>query len=182
MLGGIPKAQLMTGDAMNRALVRMAHEMMEQLDPITDVVFVGIRRKGVPLAQRLADNIEKFEHVKLPVGEVDTTMYRDDRMPGAAPSEAPALPVDVTGKVVVRVDDVLHTGRSVRAAMDAVLAQGRPAKIRLAVLIDRGHRELPIRPDFVGKNVPTSQNEYIGVQMEEIDGGDGVALYEGRFR
>ena len=90
------------------------------------------------------------------------------------------LPVDVTGKIVVLVDDVLHTGRTVRAAMDAILDQGRPAKIRLAVLIDRGHRELPIRPDFVGKNVPTSQNERIGVQMEEIDGGDGVALYEGR--
>ncbi len=184
MLGGIPKAQLMTGDAMNRALVRMAHEMLEQLDPIEDVVFVGIRRKGVPLAQRLADNIEKFEQVKLPVGEVDITMYRDDRDASdlTITADAPALPVDVTGKVVVLVDDVLHTGRTVRAAMDAILAQGRPAKIRLAVLIDRGHRELPIRPDFVGKNVPTSQSERIGVQMEEIDGGDGVALYDGPNR
>lgn len=182
MLGGIPKAQLMTGNAMNRALVRMAHEMLEQLDPIQDVVFVGIRRRGTPLAQRLADNIERFEHVKLPVGEVDISMYRDDREPGDAVVDSTELPVDVTGKIVVLVDDVLHTGRTVRAAMDAILAQGRPAKIRLAVLIDRGHRELPIRPDFVGKNVPTSQNERIGVQMEEIDGGDGVALYEGLKR
>lgn len=184
MLGGIPKAQLMTGNAMNRALVRMAHEMLEQLDPIQDVVFVGIRRRGTPLAQRLADHIERFEQVKLPVGEVDISMYRDDRAPDAPVVEetAAALPVDVTGKIVVLVDDVLHTGRTVRAAMDAILAQGRPAKIRLAVLIDRGHRELPIRPDFVGKNVPTSQSERIGVQMEEIDGGDGVALYEGMKR
>ena len=111
-------------------------------------------------------------------------MFRDDRDPSdlTITAEAQKLPVDVTGRIVVLVDDVLHTGRTVRAAMDAILAQGRPAKIRLAVLIDRGHRELPIRPDFVGKNVPTSQNEHIGVQMEEIDGGDGVALYEGRIR
>ena len=182
MTGGIPKAQLMAGDAMNRALIRMAHEMMEQLDPLEDVVFVGIRRRGVPLAQRLADIIAKYEQVKLPVGEVDIAMYRDDRDPGdlQIAVQGKNLPVDVTGKIVVLVDDVLHTGRTVRAAMDAILDQGRPAKIRLAVLIDRGHRELPIRPDFVGKNVPTSQNERIGVQMEEIDGGDGVALYEGR--
>ena len=182
MTGGIPKAQLMAGDAMNRALIRMAHEMMEQLDPLEDVVFVGIRRRGVPLAQRLADIIARYEQVKLPVGEVDIAMYRDDRDPGdlQIAVQGKNLPVDVTGKIVVLVDDVLHTGRTVRAAMDAILDQGRPAKIRLAVLIDRGHRELPIRPDFVGKNVPTSQNERIGVQMEEIDGGDGVALYEGR--
>ena len=182
MTGGIPKAQLMAGDAMNRALIRMAHEMMEQLDPLEDVVFVGIRRRGVPLAQRLADIIAKYEQVKLPVGEVDIAMYRDDRDPSdlQIAVQGKNLPVDVTGKIVVLVDDVLHTGRTVRAAMDAILDQGRPAKIRLAVLIDRGHRELPIRPDFVGKNVPTSQNERIGVQMEEIDGGDGVALYEGR--
>ena len=182
MTGGIPKAQLMAGDAMNRALIRMAHEMMEQLDPLEDVVFVGIRRRGVPLAQRLADIIAKYEQVKLPVGEVDIAMYRDDRDPSdlQIAVQGKNLPVDVTGKIVVLVDDMLHTGRTVRAAMDAILDQGRPAKIRLAVLIDRGHRELPIRPDFVGKNVPTSQNERIGVQMEEIDGGDGVALYEGR--
>ena len=182
MTGGIPKAQLMAGDAMNRALIRMAHEMMEQLDPLEDVVFVGIRRRGVPLAQRLADIIARYEQVKLPVGEVDIAMYRDDRDPSdlQIAVQGKNLPVDVTGKIVVLVDDVLHTGRTVRAAMDAILDQGRPAKIRLAVLIDRGHRELPIRPDFVGKNVPTSQNERIGVQVEEIDGGDGVALYEGR--
>lgn len=183
MTGGIPKAQLMTGEAMNRALTRMAHEIMEQLSPLEDVVLVGIRRRGLPLAQRLAAIIDKYEHVTLPVGEVDIAMYRDDLDPAQVnvKVQAQKLPVDVTGKTVVLVDDVLHTGRTVRAAMDAILDQGRPGKIRLAVLIDRGHRELPIRPDYVGKNVPTAQTERIGVQMAEIDGGDGVALYDGRI-
>ncbi len=182
MIYGIPKAQLMAGDAMNRALTRMAHEMMEQLDPLEDVVFVGIRRRGVPLAQRLANIIEKYENVKCPVGEVDIAMYRDDRDPSQLKVrvEDKQLPVDVTGRTVVLVDDVLHTGRTVRCAMDAILAKGRASRICLAVLIDRGHRELSIRADFVGKNVPTSNNERIGVMMEEIDGGDGVALFEGR--
>lgn len=181
MAGGIPKAQLMDGETMQRVLTRMAHEIMEQLAPLDDVVLVGIRRRGVPLAQRLAKIIEAYEHVQLPVGEVDIAMYRDDLSHDAQPRvEAKHLPVDVTGRTVVLVDDVLHTGRTVRAAMDAILDQGRAARIRLAVLVDRGHRELPIRPDYVGKNVPTSQAERIGVQMEEIDGGDGVALYSAR--
>ena len=180
MAGGIPKAQLMNGEGIQRALTRMAHEIMEQLAPLDNVVLVGIRRRGVPLAKRLADIIEQYEHVKIPVGEVDIAMYRDDLSPREVKVERQILPVDVTGRTVVLVDDVLHTGRTVRAAMDAILDQGRAAKIRLAVLIDRGHRELPIRPDYVGKNVPTAQSERIGVQLEEIDGGDGVALYNAR--
>ena len=180
MAGGIPKAQLMNGEGIQRALTRMAHEIMEQLAPLDNVVLVGIRRRGVPLAQRLADIIEQYEHVKIPVGEVDIAMYRDDLSHREVKVERQILPVDVTGRTVVLVDDVLHTGRTVRAAMDALLDQGRAAKIRLAVLIDRGHRELPIRPDYVGKNVPTAQSERIGVQLEEIDGGDGVALYNAR--
>lgn len=177
---GMPKAQLMDGDTMQRVLTRMAHEIIEQLSPLDQVVFVGIRRRGVPLAQRLSELIEKYEGVKLPVMEVDISLFRDDVKPGDFARDSARLPLDLTGKKVVLVDDVLHTGRTVRAAMDAILAQSRPSKIRLAVLIDRGHRELPIRPDYVGKNVPTSQSERIGVQVWEIDGGDGVALYDAR--
>ena len=144
MAGGIPKAQLMNGETMQRALTRMAHEMMEQLSPLDNVVMVGIRRRGLPLAQRLANIIEAYEHVKIPVGEVDITMYRDDLANREVKVENQNIPFDVADRIVVLVDDVLHTGRTVRAAMDAILDQGRPEKIRLAVLIDRGHRELPI--------------------------------------
>lgn len=177
---GMPKARLMDGDTMQRTLTRMAHELMEQLDPLDDVILVGVQRRGVPLAQRLAAVIEKVEGKKLPVGELDISLYRDDltRISEQPQVSGTRLPADVTGKVVVLVDDVLYTGRTVRAAMDALMDAGRPAKIRLAVLIDRGHRELPIRPDYVGKNVPTAHSERIGVQVEEIDGGDGVALFD----
>ena len=180
MQGGMAKARLMDGEAMSRALTRMGHEMIEQLDSLEDTVFVGIRRRGVPLAKRLASVIERNADASIPVGELDISLYRDDLTRiGEQPrvSEA-ALPFDITGKTVVLVDDVLYTGRTVRAAMDALMDMGRPARIRLAVLIDRGHRELPIRPDFVGKNVPTSHSERVGVQVEEIDGGDGVALFD----
>ncbi len=179
MAGGIPKAQLMDGDTMQRVLTRMAHEMMERLAPLDDVVLVGIRRRGVPLAQRLSGIIQQTEGVQVPVGELDITLYRDDltRLYDQPKVASTALPVDVAGKTVVLVDDVIYTGRTARAAMDAIMDQGRAARIRLAVLIDRGHRELPIRADFVGKNVPTAQTERIGVQVMEIDGGDGVALY-----
>lgn len=181
MIGaGIPKAQLMDSDTMSRVLTRMAHEIMERADDLQDLILVGIRRRGVPLAQRLADVIEKVEGVRVPVGELDITLYRDDlsRLYDQPQVDATRLDLPVTGKTVILVDDVLYTGRTARAAMDAVMDRGRPTKIRLAVLIDRGHRELPIRADYVGKNVPTAQSEKIGVQMMEIDGGDGVALYD----
>lgn len=179
---GLPKAQLMDGPAMQRALTRMAHEIIERLDPLDDVVLVGIRRRGLPFAQRLAAIIEKNSGVKVPVGEIDITMYRDDLtkiydQPKVNDSQ---LPFDVVGKKVILVDDVLYTGRTARAALDAIMDKGRAAKIHLAVLIDRGHRELPIRADFVGKNVPTSQMELVGVMFSEIDGGDGVMLYDAK--
>lgn len=175
----IPKAYLMDGDTMNRVLTRMAHQIMEQ-ESLENLMMVGIRSRGVPLAKRLAAMIEKYEGVKVPVGELDITMYRDDmsriaELPQVSDSE---LPADVTGMTIILVDDVLYTGRTVRAAMEAIMDKGRPSRIRLAALVDRGHRELPIRPDFVGKNVPTSQSERVGVQVEEIDGGDGVALFD----
>lgn len=177
---GMPKARLMDGGTMQRTLTRMAHELMEQLAPLDGVVLVGVKRRGVPLAQRLAAIIERVEGVKVPVGELDISLYRDDlsRISEQPQVSDTVLPVEIAGKVVVLVDDVLYTGRTVRAAMDALMDAGRPAKIRLAVLIDRGHRELPIRPDYVGKNVPTARSEYVGVQVEEIDGGDGVALFD----
>lgn len=173
------KAYLMDGDAMQRVLTRMAHEIMEQED-LEKVVLIGIRSRGVPLAQRLAAVISRVEGVDVPVGELDITMYRDDmsRISDKPSVQESVIPVDVNGRTIILVDDVLYTGRTVRAAMEALMERGRPGKIRLAALIDRGHRELPIRPDFVGKNVPTSQNERVGVQVEEIDGGDGVALFD----
>ena len=185
MIGaGIPKAQLMDSETMARVLTRMAHEIMERAGDLQDLILVGIRRRGVPLAQRLADVIEKVEGVRVPVGELDITLYRDDlsKLYDQPKVNHSKLDMPITGKTIILVDDVLYTGRTARAAMDAVMDQGRPAKIRLAVLIDRGHRELPIRADYVGKNVPTAQSEKIGVQMMEVDGGDGVALYDaGRY-
>ena len=174
------KAHLMDSAAMHRAVTRMAHEIIEQLEPLENVMLVGIRRRGIPLANRLAETIARCEGVRVPVGEVDITLYRDDltRIADQPNVSGSQLPMDVTGKTVVLVDDVIYTGRTARAAMEAVLAQGRAERITLAVLIDRGHRELPIRPDFVGKNIPTSRTERVGVRVTEIDGEDSVALYE----
>ena len=170
----------MDAAAMNRALARISHEMIEQIEPLGDAVLVGIRRRGIPLARRLADLIERYEAVRLPVGEVDISLYRDDltRIADTPRLDGTSIPVDITGKTVILVDDVLYTGRTARAAMEAVMDLGRPAAVRLAVLVDRGHRELPIRPDFVGKNIPTSRLERVGVKVQELDGEDNVALYE----
>jgi len=175
-----PKALLMDASQMNRALSRIAHEIIERNKGVENVALVGIRRRGVPLAQRLAAKLKEFEGRDVPVGILDITLYRDDL------TELSSVPVihksevnfKLPGTVVVLVDDVLYTGRTVRAAMDALLDIGRPAVIQLAVLIDRGHRELPIRADFVGKNVPTSRREVVEVHMTEVDGEDFVALYD----
>ncbi|NMB41645.1 MAG: bifunctional pyr operon transcriptional regulator/uracil phosphoribosyltransferase PyrR [Firmicutes bacterium] len=177
------KRQIMDVKGIRRALTRIAHEIVERNKGIDDVVLVGIKRKGGPLAYRLADLIEKIENVKPPVGLLDITPYRDDRQNDnvfVAKSAAASFPFEVTGKTFVLVDDVLYTGRSVRAAMEALMDRGRPRLIQLAVLIDRGHRELPIRPDFVGKNVPTSSSESIAVCLSEVDSAEEVLIIRGK--
>ena len=164
---------------MQRALTRIAHEIIERNKGVQDMVLIGIRRRGIPLAQRLAENIERIEGVKLSVGMLDITLHRDDRSVQEDEGQLQtSLPVSIVDKVVVLVDDVLFTGRTVRAAMDALIDLGRPRMIQLAVLIDRGHRELPIRADYVGKNVPTSRREKIAVRVVELDGVDEVAILE----
>lgn len=173
------KAQLMTEAEMERALIRMAHQICERNAGCENVVFLGIRRRGVPLARQLAQNVKSIENTDIPVGTLDITLYRDDL------SELDVTPVisdtevdfSVEGKVVILVDDVIYTGRTARAALDAVSALGRASRIQLAVLVDRGHRELPIRPDFVGKNVPTSRSEIVSVMVDEFDGQTCVNLH-----
>lgn len=174
------KTVLMDSEGIRRALTRISHEIVEKNKGVENIVLVGIRTRGVPIAERLAANIEKIEGQKPPVGVLDITLYRDDLstlayQPIVRPTE---LPVDITGKTVVLVDDVLYTGRTIRAALDAVIDNGRPKTIQLAVLIDRGHRELPIRADFVGKNVPTSSKEAISVQLQTTDEAEQVVLRE----
>lgn len=174
------KSQLMDEMAMKRALKRISHEILEKNKGTEDILLVGIRRRGVPLAQRIAGFIEEIEGIRINVETVDITLYRDDLSElGEYPKVGDhGSPFGVTGKKVILVDDVLYTGRTVRAAIDAVIHFGRPKGIQLAVLIDRGHRELPIRADYVGKNVPTSKNEIIKVEIAEIDGTEGVSLYQ----
>ena len=173
------KAVILDSVAIDRALIRIAHEIVEREDR-GDLVVVGICRRGVPLAKRIAENVEKICGKPVPCGTLDITLYRDDltEKHEQAEVQSAALPFDVRGKTVVLVDDVLYTGRTARAAMEAVIRMGRPAAIRLAVLVDRGHRELPIRADFVGKNVPTSRKELIEVRVPEYDGKKEVAILE----
>jgi pyrimidine operon attenuation protein/uracil phosphoribosyltransferase len=169
----------MDNKAMDRALTRIAHEIIERNKGIEDLVLLGIRRRGVPLAERLQKTICRIEGSAPAVDTLDITLYRDDL---SAEREQPVVQQSSLGhvadKVVVLVDDVLFTGRTVRAALDAIVDQGRPRSIQLAVLVDRGHRELPIRADFVGKNVPTSRKELIAVEVEEIDGQNQVLIME----
>lgn len=176
------KTNLLDQPAINRALTRIAHEILEKNKGSDDIVLVGIKTRGIPLAERLKEKIKTIENVAVPIGELDITLYRDDLEKAVAQDEPEIkdtnVPVDINNKKVVLVDDVLFTGRTVRAAMDAVMDIGRPAAIQLAVLVDRGHRELPIRADFVGKNIPTSDREIVMVQLAEIDQDDQVDLYE----
>lgn len=168
---------VMTAEDIRRTLTRIAHEIIERNKGTGDLILVGLRTRGVPLAKRLADIIEKYEKSKLNVGALDFSLYRDD-LNGNGSKNVPLteIPADINGKPVVLVDDVIHTGRSIRAAMDALIDQGRPRSIQLAVLVDRGHREMPIRPDYVGKNIPSARHEDIQVRLAEIDGLDGVAI------
>jgi pyrimidine operon attenuation protein/uracil phosphoribosyltransferase len=170
--------QIMTADEVRRATVRISHEIVEKQSGTAGLTLIGIQRRGVPLARRIADAIEEREHVRPPVGALDITFYRDDLSLVAQQPivKGTDLPFDINGVTVVLVDDVLFTGRTIRAAMDALVDFGRPRAIRLAVLIDRGHRELPIRPDHVGKNVPTSREEVVKVHLVETDGEDGVDI------
>lgn len=170
--------QLLSADDMRRAITRIAHEIAERNEGVQDVLLVGIRRRGVPLAERIGSNLADIEGLRVPIGSLDITLYRDDlETRGPTPIvRTTHIPIDVTGQTLILVDDVLYTGRTVRAALDALADLGRPARIQLAVLIDRGHRELPIRADFVGKNVPTSREERIETRLQEIDGDDGVFI------
>ncbi|HKZ76380.1 MAG TPA: bifunctional pyr operon transcriptional regulator/uracil phosphoribosyltransferase PyrR [Actinomycetota bacterium] len=174
------KAQVLDETGIDRALTRIAHEILERAGGTDGLALVGIRTRGVSLARRIAQRLQAIENAKVPVGALDITLYRDDL---GLKAETPILrgtdiPFPVGGQTVVLVDDVLYTGRTIRAALDAIMDLGRPRMIQLAVLIDRGHRELPIRPDYVGKNVPTSRREIVRVELREHDGQDRVVIQE----
>lgn len=172
------QSEIMDGDAIRRALTRISHEIIEKNKGVGNLAVIGIQRRGVPLSERIAEKIESVEGKKPEIGVLDITFYRDDL---SFLNEHPVvngtdIPFSVNGKDIVLVDDVLYTGRTVRAAIDAIMDTGRPASIQLAILIDRGHRELPIRADYVGKNVPTSRTEFIEVKVSEFDDTEGVYI------
>lgn len=178
MSTSVKKKTILDADAIRRSLVRISHEIVEKNKGVENAVLVGIRTRGVPLAQRLAEQVAEIEGVKVPVGSLDITLYRDDLSTLAYNPivKETELDFDINGKTVILVDDVLFTGRTIRCALDALIDMGRPKAIQLAVLVDRGHRELPIRADYVGKNVPTSTSETVDVTLAEIDGEDEVSL------
>jgi pyrimidine operon attenuation protein / uracil phosphoribosyltransferase len=177
----MPEKILLNSSDIERALVRIAHEIVERNKGAKNIAFVGIKTRGVPLAQRLASIIQGMEQVDIPVGSLDITLYRDDvsSLSFKHVVQQTDVPFDITNKQLVLVDDVFYTGRSIRAALDALMDLGRPETIQLAVLIDRGHRELPIRADFVGKNIPTARDEEIKVFLSEVDAMDKVAVVTG---
>lgn len=168
----VPRTQVLSAEDVARALRRMAHELVERTEGLHEVVLVGLQRGGVPIAAQLAQNLAEIEH-EVPVGALDVAFYRDD-VPGrpVLPEAATSIPFDLTGTTVVLVDDVLYTGRTVRAALHALSEFGRPARVQLAVLVDRGHRELPIRADYVGKNLPTSRDETLRATLEGVELGE----------
>ena len=174
------KAQIMDENAMKRALMRLSHEIVEKNKGAANLVFVGIRRRGEPIAELVRENIAVIEGIRVPCGSIDIKFYRDDLSTVAESPEIrkASLPFDVNGRDVVLFDDVLYTGRTARAAIEAVFSCGRPKTIQLAILVDRGHRELPIRADFVGKNLPTSRSELVEVRLPEYDGETGVYLMD----
>lgn len=175
-----PKKRIMDSDGIRRAISRISHEIVEKNKGTRDIVLIGIRTRGVPLAERIRDKISEIENIDLPLGLLDITLYRDDLSTiGVHPIvHETKVPFSIEGKTVVLIDDVLYTGRTVRAALDALIDLGRPQRIQLAVLVDRGHRELPIRADYVGKNVPTSSKEIISVCLQETDKSEEVILME----
>ena len=173
------RKKLLGADDIRRAVARLAHEVVERNEGVQSLVLVGLRTRGIPLARRVKQRILEFEGAEVPLGELDITLYRDDVHQRAPRSLSPTqIPVDISNKTVILVDDVLFTGRTIRAALDALIDLGRPKAIQLLCLVDRGHRELPIRPDYVGKNVPTSRHEKIAVRLEEVDGVDEVVLIQ----
>ncbi len=175
----LPGRRIMDADEIRRAVTRMFHEILERNHGADGLLLAGIRTRGVPLAERLAEHIRRSESATVPVGRLDINLYRDDLSERPRMRIRPTtMPVDVAGRTVVLVDDVLYTGRTVRAAMDAISDLGRPLRIQLAALVDRGHRELPIRADFVGKNIPTRQMELVRVRFLETDGIDDVSILE----
>lgn len=176
------KATIIDNESLKRCLVRISHQILERNNGSDNLCLIGIKRRGTPIAQIIKNNIENIEGVSIPVGELDIKLYRDDlseieKDPKIFDNDS-NIPFDVTGKTIILVDDVIYTGRTARAAIDCLLSKGRPAFIQLAVVVDRGHRELPIRPDFVGKNVPTSQEELICVRVPPIDDSFEVQLFQ----
>lgn len=174
------KAQIMDAAGVERTLVRIAHQIIEKNQGTENLCLIGIRTRGVPLAHRIAANIEKIEGISVPVGELDITLYRDDL---SQRSETPVvsdtnIPFSIKDKIVILVDDVIYTCRTARSALDAVMAISRPARIQLCCMVDRGHAELPIKANFVGKNIPTSHSELVSVKLEETDGETGISIYE----
>ena len=174
----MPEKLIIDAQTMTRTLARLSHEIIEQDPEGTDLYLVGIKRRGVPLSKRIKANIDRFSDIRTFLGELDITLYRDDlseRYPDAQVGGTD-IPFDVNGKNIILIDDVIYTGRTARAAMDALIRLGRPARIQLLCMVDRGHRELPISANYVGKNIPTSRKEFVSVRMTEIDGVDEVVL------